>query len=73
MTQPPCYDRINHKDCSDRPWCAKVGRSKCQKWVEYEEAHKAELEIINREKQRRSAEYEHSMKVRKRVHPKNRY
>lgn len=73
MTQAPCYDKVNHKDCPNRAECAKIGRSKCQKWVEYEKAHKAELEAINRERQKRSAEYEHSMKVRKRVHPKNRY
>ena len=73
MTQPPCYDRINHKDCPDRQWCTKVGRSNCDKWTKYEEAYKAELEVINREKQIRSAEYELSLKARKRVHPTNRY
>ena len=71
--RPPCYDEVNHKDCPDRQWCLKNGRSKCTKWVEYEIAHKAELEARHAEQERRSAEYEHSLKIRKRVHKSNRY
>lgn len=50
MTQAPCYDVANKKDCPDRQWCKTVGRSNCPKWVEYERIHRAELDEANERK-----------------------
>lgn len=50
MIQPPCYDVKTKTDCPNRQWCLQVGRSQCQKWVEYEESHQAELRRINQMK-----------------------
>lgn len=73
MTPPPCYDTINHKDCPNRAWCTKVGRSKCEEWVKYEKAHKAELDQIYQAKQRMNAEYEYLRKLKKRSRRKNKH
>lgn len=72
-TQPPCYDRVNHVDCPKRSWCKEVGRSQCEKWVEYEKAHVLELEARHKEAERRNAEYENSQRIRRRISKRNRY
>lgn len=48
VQEPPCYDKVNHRDCPDRAECRRLGRSQCKKWAIYEEAHRKELE--NRQK-----------------------
>lgn len=50
MTQAPCYDVVNKQDCPDRKWCLANGRSSCEKWVEYEKKHRAELDAMHKTK-----------------------
>ena len=66
MTQAPCYDTVNHKDCPKRQWCKEVGRSHCEDWVKYETIHKQEKEQEAKDREARNASYDHSNKIKAR-------